>query len=66
MEIKHIREVFYGTIHKKKFMEELKELRKEVTAIRYALIPEEEVSEEEFKEMEKEERVKLEDTLEEL
>jgi hypothetical protein len=47
-------------------MEELKELRKEVTAIRYALIPEEEVSEEEFKEMEKGERVKLEDTLEEL
>ena len=49
-------------------------MKKEVTAIRYAFIPEEEVSEEEelkeimdiAKEMEKGERVKLEDTLEEL
>jgi len=65
--------VLYGTIHKKVY-EELKELKKEVTAIRYAFIPEEEVSEEEelkeimdiAKEMEKGERVKLEDTLEEL
>jgi Ser-tRNA(Ala) deacylase AlaX len=53
--------------------EELKELRKELTVIRYALIPEEEVSAEESeeilridKEMEEGKRVKLEDALEEL
>ena len=46
--------------------EELKKLRKEVSVIRYALIPEEEVSSEELeeiigivKEMEKGERIKL-------
>ena len=53
--------------------EELKELRNELTVIRYALISEEEVSAEEIeeilridKEMEEGKRVKLEDALEEL
>ena len=49
------------------------ELRNELTAIRYALIPEEEISAEELKdilridkEMEEGKRIKLEDVLEEL
>ena len=52
---------------------ELKELRKEVSVIKYALIPEEKVSSGELeeiigieKEMEKGERVKLENALREL
>ncbi|MHC1596222.1 MAG: hypothetical protein ACXQTO_05165 [Candidatus Syntropharchaeales archaeon] len=56
-----------------KVYEELKELRKEVSVIRYALIPEEEVSNGELEEimsiaeeMEKGERVELEDALKEL
>ena len=60
-------------ISMEKVYEELKELRKEVSVIRYALIPEEEVGSEELeeiisieKDMEKGERVKLEDALNEL
>ena len=52
---------------------ELMELKKEIFAIRYALIPEEEVGSEELfeiicitKEMEEGERIKLEDALREL
>ncbi len=53
--------------------EELKELRREVSVIRYALIPEEEVSSDELEEivgiaeeMKKGRRVKLESALKEL
>ena len=53
--------------------EELKELKKEISVIRYILIPEEKISSEEIeeirdieKEMEKGDRIKLENALREL
>ena len=62
-----------GGITMETIYEELKELRNELTVIRYALIPEEEISAEELKdilridkEMEEGKRIKLEDVLEEL
>ena len=57
----------------KTIYEELKKLRNELTVVRYALIPEEEISAEELKdilridkEMEEGKRIKLEDVLEKL
>ena len=62
-----------GGITMETIYEELKELRNELTVIRYALIPEEEISAEELKDilridkkMEEGKRIKLEDVLEEL